>query len=277
MLKPVRYERMARTVERLIAFSRGDRSEPASEFRMDCLGSFRIEAKSEQQGPIKWRTSKTRELFAYFVTYRGEPVHKDRILEDVWTDFNIDNAVSNLHTSIYHIRRMIKQYQLHRWLELHYTNSSYQLVAEGVACDAEQFMQSAEDCLAMPSIGIEPYERAAALYTDDYMKEDDFSWAEPRRQLMQTAYMEIAGRLAEHYVAEGLYANAIWHLNKMVNINPFSEDVHELLLRTYALKGERTAFIRQFNLMQKLMREELGIDLRPSTIELYRQLGMNFN
>jgi two-component SAPR family response regulator len=277
LLKPIRSERMAKTLERLMAASKPPL--PAKKFeevRIGCFGAFRVRVGSEQGEELKWRTNKTRELFAYLTHHRSGAVHKSRIIEDLWPDLDVERSMVYLHTCIYQIRKTIRQYRLQDWMTVHFTNDCYQLVAKGAYCDSEDFLEAAGNGKQATAESIVNCERAAALYSGDYMAVDDFIWAEPVRQKLQTVYLELMKGMAQYYMEEGLFATAIRHLQQVLQVNPLREDFHEMLLQAYAETGDRFTVVDHYNRLRQILYEELGVEPKFSIQALVQQLSGKF-
>lgn len=56
------------------------------------FGRFQVKIGQGNENPIKWRTSKTEELMAYLIHHRGEMVDRDKILDSLWGEVDVDRA-----------------------------------------------------------------------------------------------------------------------------------------------------------------------------------------
>lgn len=273
LLKPVKHERMQKTVKRLISHgSKENKKQPENQGRVTCFGSFSISLYKLEWEQVKWRVNKVKELFAYLVHHRNNGVHKERIVEDIWPDMEIEKAVVYLHTCIYQIRKMIKQYGLQQQLAVKYANDSYQLKMNGVDCDVDEFLQIIENESCVTDRNIYRYEQAAALYRGDYYEENDFFWAVHLKEKLLLVYLETLKRMVEYYLQQKNHTRALHHLQHIIMKNPLREEYHELLLQVYADMGDRLALREHFIKMEALFMEELGIAVKPSTKNLYDQL-----
>ena len=66
---------------------------------------------THQQVLVKWRTRKVKELF-YYLWYAERPMLNSVIAEQLWPHLGRDKAMSNLHTTVYQLRKMIIEYEL---------------------------------------------------------------------------------------------------------------------------------------------------------------------
>ncbi|MEV6986388.1 BTAD domain-containing putative transcriptional regulator [Sphaerisporangium sp. NPDC051017] len=69
-------------------------------------------------------------------------------------------------------------------------------------------------------------------------------------------------------LAAGLPREAIAYASRAVACNPLDEGNHELLVRTLAAAGNRTAALRQITVCQDILRRELGIEVSAALREM---------
>jgi two-component system, LytTR family, response regulator len=275
LLKPVRRERMAKTIEKLLGSSKifRENKEPYKEGRITCFGAFQLQLDPEHGKEVKWRTNKARELFAYLVHHRRKSVHKEKIIADLWPDMEIERAIVYLHSCIYQIRKVIKRYGLDEWMKVEYHGHSYLLVMDGISCDSDEFVNTASSIQEITQEKILLYERAATLYRGHYFEENDYPWANEFKQQLFMYHIKMLKKMAAFYMEEGMYTEAVLRLKQLLANEPLQEECHEMLLICYAQTGERAALAAHFEGMRKLYLEEVGIEVRPSTQALYEELS----
>ncbi|MEL7563541.1 MAG: hypothetical protein AAGU27_01470 [Dehalobacterium sp.] len=98
-----------------------------------CLGNFKVYLHSNWKDPVIWRTSKAKELFAYLLHWKGQPVSSERILADLWPDINVEKARDLFHTNLTHVKSLLKLCGLKDNLKK--TQTGYVLNTQGIACD----------------------------------------------------------------------------------------------------------------------------------------------
>jgi two-component SAPR family response regulator len=98
VLKPVSAARLEKTIARLREKAES-RSASAKRLTICCFGGFEIGWDGE--APVKWRTEKTRELFAFLLHNKGRTVRKNEIVEAIWPSVAFDRADHQLHNAIY--------------------------------------------------------------------------------------------------------------------------------------------------------------------------------
>src|SRR5690625_2416915 len=95
LLKPVNVERLKKTIHKLdekLKLYGKDSGDEFEELFIQAMGHFRLFDKYQTE--VKWRTRKAKELFAYLWHHRGHAIHKARIIEDLWWDFDEERATT---------------------------------------------------------------------------------------------------------------------------------------------------------------------------------------
>jgi two-component system LytT family response regulator len=184
----------------------------------------------------------------------------------------IERAIVYMHSCIYQIRKVIKQYGLEPCMKVEYHGSSYLLVMDGISCDSDEFENTAAAIQVLTQENIHLYEQAATRYRGHYFEENDYPWANELKQQLFMYYIKMVKKMSAFYMQEGMYAEAIVRLQQLLAKEPLQEECHDMLLICYAETGERAALAAHFEGMRKLIFEELSMDVKPSTIALYEEL-----
>lgn len=74
------------------------------------FGRFSVE--KEKGEPMKFRTAKTEELLAFLLHHKGNPVSKEKIMEELWYDRDAEKAQSMLYTTLYQLRKDLEGFGL---------------------------------------------------------------------------------------------------------------------------------------------------------------------
>ena len=92
--------------------------------------------------------------------------------------------------------------------------------------------------------------------------------AERLRQLLARALE----RLAEELGASGAYEEAIAFVRRRLALDPLHEPAHRALMRLYALAGQQSAALRQYEACARLLAAELGVAPEEETRALHEQI-----
>lgn len=263
--KPINPERLRKSIDRVLKKQIYLISPPQKKLMISCFGSFSL--KWEGKEPIRWRSEKTKEMFAYLLQNHGRIITKEEILDQLWPEEEMEKALRLLYNGSYYIRKALEDYGVNR---LHINVESYYCLKLGdVDFDVEQFLSYEK---RLPEYSIKELENMAALYTGEYLEYEDYPWAYKKRQMISEIHQNCLICLTKHYLADGHYVQAEKKLLKAYEIDPYEEKVTELLLILYLKKGDKSRGVRHFLSYVKLLKEELRVRPSEKIIELYRLL-----
>ncbi|MFC6647975.1 response regulator [Paenibacillus rhizoplanae] len=271
LLKPVTSQRLSKTLERLEVGKESSEAQipqpsasaaPVKELSILCFHRLEFIDSTEPRRKMQWRTSKAQEVFALLLHNRGQWVLKDTIVDLVWPDFKPEKAVANLHTTVYHIRKLLKAWDMEVLVE--FSQERYRLTKEQVLLDVEEFelgyagtpVESEEEWLRRENI--------LKLYRGDYLQEHHYDWAEIRRKELQVRYIRMALHSAEYELSSGRPRLALERLLDLQAADPYSDQLCRLILRSYADLGDFIGFRTHYDKYKELLENELGI--RPDQV-----------
>lgn len=268
ILKPVRHDRLFKTVQRLedrLKFAPKSK-EVAHELTIRCFQSLRFERGGQPLNNLRWRTSKAQELFAFLLHNRNRFVSKDTLIDLLWPDFNLKKASTHLYTTIYQVRQCLKQSEV----DLHISNVSggegYTLETGPLLIDAAQWEHN---ILALESIGEDncaEHQSLFELYSGDYFGDYDYLWAEGERQRLRTIWLHHAMGMAQFYIDNNRVPEAVTVYQKVVQLQPYFEQGHLGLMKVYDSIGERSAVEEQYKNLTELLKGDLSIGL-PAVVQ----------
>lgn len=273
VLKPVHPQRLERTLSRL-------RTEPAHPARQDeardagagpdgfgkagaptvrFLGRFECFAPDGRRLELHWRTAKAKELFVYLLHKRGSSVPKERLIDLLWPEMEEEKALTNLHTTVYQVRRLLKDQVLP--CRLSYVENSYRLDAPEMACDADRWEAEVKGALEEPMIDgvrLQRLKRLADAYGGDFLEQEGYLWAEDERQRLRLLWLEAARRAADLAERTDNTADAAALLVRIRERFPYAEEYHLRLIRLYDRMGLQREADAEFERLVR-MQEELGL------------------
>ncbi len=257
LLKPVGADRLAKTVQRIT--SKVSSSAPAVVGRALLITTFgRLSLGWSDQEPLRWRTEKTRELFAFLLHHAGREVRKEEIMDAVFPDLPPERAVHQLHNGIYYIKKALQAYGVSQ--EQVAIEGSYRLSLHDVLVDAMRFQALLGRARAEQE-QIDLWQSAADLYQADYYRDGDWVWAEVERERLRKLHLEMALRLGTLYVQHAEIGRAEDLLLRVIRCNPYSEPAIRLLLELYLGSHRTTLAERLYREYERTLREDL--DLAP--------------
>ncbi len=268
LLKPVSKERLDETIMRLMR--REGLSLPMRQevLEIKCMGELQV--GWEGGNPIKWRTEKEKELFAFLLNSNGIVISRDQIIDELWSDYEVERAIPQLHNAVYYIKKTLKEYGV----------SQDQIRIYGHYClDLGQVWYDRaflEEKMKKPHRfeTTEELEAMLALYGEGYLQREGWAWTEPVRERLQRYGSELLWKLSEKYMEEGMYQEAERVLKDAFQKNPFEGNVTSLLMELYRKTGEAAKAAKHYEAYQKVLRDELGICPEESTEKIYESIRM---
>lgn len=263
ILKPIGQERFENAMRKVI--KRIQKTTPVKSnkcLKIQCFGTFEIAWEHEE--PLKWRSEKTREVFAYLLMNAGIVVTRDQIIEAVFWDIEMDKAIKQLHNAIYYIRKSLQEYGVEN--SLIKVHGKYCMTLGEINFDKQEWhrlLKLHEADLSMNQI--------EGIYKGDYLEGADWPWADIDRENFIAEYVHLLNRYAKFLVGKGEYELAENCLCKAYRQNPYDENTSLNLLQLYIETNQKSKAVLHFKKFEQVLREELN--LRPPK-EMLDTLGI---
>jgi DNA-binding SARP family transcriptional activator len=95
-------------------------------------------------------------------------------------------------------------------------------------------------------------------------------WSASERQTWERLYLEALASLIEEQAAKGEYATAIAFARRYLATDDLAEEIHRRLIELYAITGDRSAALQQYEQCVTVLERDLGVDPLPETQAAYR-------
>lgn len=271
LLKPLLLEDVDQTVSRLIKRKGGSHTAPNAllKGRVYCFGKLCVFGPASEY-PVKWRTSKAEELFAFMLQNKEEKVPKWKICETLWPDCSIEKIDIYLHTTIYKMKKVLTSANI--TFDFNFSNGCYRMSLPDIYIDIAEFDSLVCSNFEVTEDTIEKYEKVFSLYKNDYFEGNDYIWSLCKREIYSEKSCKLAAAIAKYYMKRNDYASAERTLKRILTISPLYESAHEMLLKLYFIRKDRVLFFTHYNAMQELFNTELGIEPSYSMKALYSSM-----
>ena len=272
LLKPVNLNSIQRCVLRLLKLKGLGHQQNfvGNSQRICCFGDFEVYGNN---GLVKWATRKVEEMLAYFIVYRDSNIDGWSLGEFLWPEEEPDKVKTNLHTSLYRLRKTIKEEGLS--IDITSKNSGkgfYRCSLGQCSCDLVEFEEVTIKNNSLNKSRIEEFERVCALYRDDLFSKKNYCWCESKKEWLQQFYLKMLKNMALFYVDEGLYQKAIDKLLTAIAKAPFDEEIHKSLLKVYGTQNNRALLIRCYEEFKIRLYKEMGVEPQAETQKLFSKL-----
>lgn len=244
-----------------------------SDLIITLFGKFTVRYGSESL--LVRNPSRAQELFAYLLLNRGKAHLRESLAEVLWGERESE-----------HVRKYLRQalWQLHVGLiplgpklaaRLLNVEPEWVEIAEGVAIlDVASFEEAfgaahgskgdllhAEQARALS--------QAVQLYRGDLLEGWSQEWCLRERDRFRQMHLTILDKLMDYCEAQGEYEAGFAYGTLSLRSDPARERTHRSLMRLFALSGDRTAAIRQFERCCAALHEDLDVVPEDSTLSLY--------
>ncbi|MCC2685037.1 MAG: histidine kinase [Paenibacillaceae bacterium] len=272
LLKPIKMERLQQSLQRIeeAMATRAFPVQPDPMHHIRCMGGFTL--YDADRKPLPWRTNKEKELCAFLVHHRGQPVSQEAIMEALWPESDAEKAKPYLYNCTSLLRKKLQSSGLPA--AIHTVNNGYCLEMNRIYCDVAELEQRI-DVVQQGKESKLSYqmERISALYQGSYMDLCDYTWAIGRQEQLTVKCIQALRTMATSFREGGQSAPAISCLRKIMEIAPDSESDGRELIALLAETGERREAVQAGKQLEEAVRERLDLELEDETQALIQRLG----
>ena len=272
LLKPVSLNSIQKCILRLLKFKSSGHQQKSMEKsqRICCFGDFEVYGNN---GLVKWSTRKVEEMLAYFIVHRNSNIEGWQLGEVLWPEEEPDRVRSNLHTTLYRLRKTIKEEGLPIEISSEKGGKGmYRCSLGPLVCDLVEFEEMVREDVILNKSSIDKLESICTLYRDDLYLRKDYRWCESQKERLQRNYLNLLKRMAAFYVKEGLYQNSLDKLLTAAELAPYDEEIQRDLLKIYDAQKNRASLISCYKQFKQRLFQEMGLELQSETEELFMKL-----
>jgi len=248
-----------------------------SEFRVRLLGGFEVWRDDRQVNGFE--SQKVRALLAYLLCNRNRAFSRDHLAGLLWPEKDPDAARHVLRQAIYNLRSSLPDGGSAQPFLLSASTGLQLNPAADCWLDVEKFEEAVSLGTRRDAIDPHHLSTAAQLYRGDFLagffvKEspefEDWMLAEQVR--LREAAVEVLHKLIEGYRRRGEYRIGVHYARRLVALEPLAEEAHRELMRLCALAGRRNRALAQYEELQNLLQDELGVEPLTETRALYETI-----
>lgn len=204
------------------------------------LGRFEVTVDGIPVAVSNWTRRHAAALVKVLAMAPGRRLHRAQVIDLLWPDDSIDEAVPKLHKAAHFARRAI---DVTNAVVLRGDNVVLCPEAD-ITVDVDLFEDLARRALAAQDV--EAARQALKMYGGELLPEDRYeAWAEQRREQLRLRHLDL------------LRLDGRWET--VVELDASDEIAHLALMRRYVDNGDRHAALRQFERMTRVLRQELGV------------------
>jgi len=245
--------------------------------RIYTLGHFCLTVAGEGLAADKWKRRKAVELLKCLLTHLGRPLHRERLIEYLWPDADMNQGWERLKVVISFLRKQLRTGGL-REEAVETVDKSYLLRRDAVWVDADAFEKLVFEGRDMEKEGriteaLTRFESARRLYRGDFLEGDPYAdwWAEERERLREI-HLDMMGGLARCHAEQGDLLEAAQICRIVLFRDPCRESFFQSLIEYLARLGRYDLVEAQYQKWRHVLTEEFGLEPTPETMRLYQEL-----
>ncbi len=230
--------------------------------------------------PINQRVDKGVALVA-LLALQGPKLPRDTLSANLWTGSEASKARGALRTAIWRL----KEDHLSPWVVSEHESIILQKNGD-VWIDAEEFQATLEKSKQPPhnltctcQVCSPLLERAVALYQGDFMagysprNAAGFDeWRAQMGQLLRAEYLHALARLVKGYYKLGQYEKAIQNAQRWLAGDPYNEEAHSLIIRSYAHNEQPSTAAAHYRAYKRLIAKKLDILPGAEITAIYKHI-----
>ena len=238
-----------------------------------CFGHFEVKRLDQ---PVQLCSNRKGQAFMRFlITQVNYKATTDKLISVLWPEDELDIALRKMRVAISALRRSLNEGYVND------NGGGYILCKNGnyyfnpsirLNTDVDEFLRLYRvGQSASRSARIFHYQQACHLYSGGYLPEDIYAdWSFLQREQLSQVHLAMCRALAEYYLDEREYSNAIHWSTVILKENVCDESAHRLLMHAYAAQGRRSEALRQYHRCQQILFEELSVPPMAETEQLFQ-------
>jgi predicted ATPase/DNA-binding SARP family transcriptional activator len=207
----------------------------------------------------RFRSRKTAALLAR-LAYFGHRTHpRGELVESVWQEYDPASGRVSLRTALSSLRRQLEPPGVPHGAVIRADRAGIRLNPAAYFTDVSRFQEALGRAgrAQNPAARIEQLAAAAEVYRGDLLPGFVEEWVLLERQYLMERASHAFAELVALLWAEGKIPHAIQWARRAVSLDPLREEAHQMLLELLVADGQPEAAIRQYQELERLLREDL--------------------
>lgn len=244
-----------------------------------CFGRGTARAEGMAVPDEAFKTQKTRWLLAHLASAGPHGVTEDELQDLYWPDGGLGGRKS-LNTALSTLRKALGD----RCAEAIHRGGGFVRLRDDLPiwCDVDAFESLLSQAAVARRVGdgglaTQCLEEAVALHGGAFIAGCYLDWALRRRELYERKMTDALCELATASIEANNAERALAHASRAVEIDPFQQDAHQLIVRAHTRLGRPDRAIRHFERFSRALLDELGVEPSIALVEecLRARLGLD--
>lgn len=235
----------------------------------------RFEITSPEGLPLELNCAKSRELLAYLLVHWNRAHRRETVTELLWGERCRGDPRKLLRQALWRLQTVLTADPNGGVKLIETLGPEWVRVNPAVplTLDLADFEQAWGEFEKPPApedseTRAQDTARALDLYRGDLLDGEDWGWCLLERERLRSMFLVMSDRITAWCARNGEVALGVRLASKTLQDDPAHEKTHRNLMRLYALIGDRTSALRQFESCVAALRAELDVEPSRETQEL---------
>src|SRR5579884_1536244 len=232
-----------------------------------------LSAQQEERGITRFQTQKTAALLAYLAYYAHQDHPREELIALLWPDAEPEAGRMSLRTALSSLRRQLEPPGVPVGSVLIADRVNVRLNSASIRVDATQFEQALRAASRLaPEEQAEPLFQAIELYRGELLPGFYEEWVLSERGRQADIYLGALRQLTKLLAQAREYQRALEVARRAVSADPLREKSHRNLIRLYVAVGRPAAALQQYEEMERILRESMGMAPSQAARSLLQEL-----
>jgi DNA-binding SARP family transcriptional activator/predicted ATPase len=219
-------------------------------------------------------TMRLQSLLAYLVLHRDVPQQRQHLAFLFWPDATEAQARNNLRQLLHQLRQALPIVEQFLSADTHTLHWHPVTPFRLDVAEFEQALTLADaaarrnDQHALQAA----LEQAGNLYRGELLPGCYDEWILPERERLRQGHLQALEQLLRLFEGQGDTVTAIRYAQRLIGLDPLSEDLYRRLMRLFALNNDRASALHVYHTCVTTLQREMGVDPDPATREAYERL-----
>lgn len=245
-----------------------------------------LQVLCDGQPAVGFGTDKARALLVYLAVEAGRPHSRETLAGLLWSDQSEESAMHSLRQALFSLRKVLGDDKSTLPFLLVQRETVQINPASQVDLDAARFERELRAAFrhsnhqsGLGHVDLRALQRAVDLYRGHFLDQFYLSgsplfdeWAVIERENYARQVVQALGLLAEYHERRGETALARQAAGRLVELQPWDEHAHTLIMRMLAQDGQWSAVQAQYVACRRTLQDQLGLEPSQETEALFADL-----
>jgi LuxR family transcriptional regulator, maltose regulon positive regulatory protein len=258
----------------------GDSQATAPWLDIRTLGGFEVHKNGRVITDAKWAGLRQKLLLKAIVVNGCREIPKDILMDALWPDSGYDAALKRFKVTLHRLRKILEPAVDSRAgvscillkdnrISLDMSCCRVDVNAFLTACDKVRQLKSDDD----DQLRLTACKEAIDIYHGEFLPEEPYlGWAEMKRAALKDQFIGVLMEAAGILEYDGEITQATQYCEAAIQVDPLTEQAYQQLMRLHLRQGQRSAALKVYRSLVKVLAAELDTTPDPTTTRLYQEI-----